>query len=125
MDHGEILAFNGGNGNARDAVGGRRQRREEREGQMADCIAKLGTVRAVPGIDGVEPFQLRHASAFDDADQIEAGVGDGAGTVGEANQGKHRARSPDFGVIGAGGFESGQGKNHIADGARANEKSNG
>jgi len=90
---------------------------------VPDGIAKLGTVRAVPGIDGIEVFQLWNAGAFEHAHQIECGVGDGACAVGEADQGKQRAGSPDFGVIGAGGFESGQGKNHIADGARTNEKS--
>ena len=90
---------------------------------MPDGIAKLGTVRTVPGIDGIKVFELRDAGTFDHADQVESGVGDGACAIGKANQRKHRARSPDFGVIGAGGFESGQGKNHIADGARTNEKS--
>jgi len=90
---------------------------------VPDGIAKLETVRAVPGIDGIEVFQLWNAGAFEHAHQIECGVGDGACAVGEADQGKQRAGSPDFGVIGAGGFESGQGKNHIADGARTNEKS--
>jgi len=56
MDHGEIHAFNGGNGNARDALGGRRERWEEREGQMPNGVAKFGTVGSVPGVDRIELF---------------------------------------------------------------------
>ena len=64
-------------------------------------------------------------SALDNAEQIEASVGDGAGAVGEADQRKHGPGNPDFGVIGTGGFESGQGQNHVANGAWANKKSSG
>ena len=120
MNYGEVLPRSRRNRDAWDAFGGRRKRREEREGQMADCIAKLGTVRAIPGIDGIEAFQAGDASAFDNAEQIEPGIGNRACAVGEADQGKHRAGNPDFGVIGTGGFERGQGQNHVANGAWAN-----
>ena len=85
MDYSEILASSRRNGNAGDAFGGRRKRREECKWQVADRIAKLGAVRAVPGIDGIEVLQLRNAGILDHADQIESGVGDGAGAVGEAD----------------------------------------
>jgi len=125
MNHGEILALNIRNGNAGDAFGGWRKCREECEGQMPHRIAKLWAVGAVPGIDRIEARQIWDASAFDHADQIESGVDDGACAVGESNQRKHRTRHPDFGVIGAGSFESGQGQNNVPDGSGPDEESSG
>jgi len=125
MDHGEILTSSRRDRNARDAFGRRRKCGKECEGQMTDRFAELGAVRTVPGIDGIEVFELRDAGTFDHADQVESGVGDGACAIGKANQRKHRARSPDFGVIDASGFESGQGKNDVADGAGPDEESSG
>lgn len=122
MDHGEILPRSRWNRNARDAFGGRRKRGEKRKGQMPHGLAKLGTVRSVPGIDGVERWQLRDPGAFDDAQQVEAGIGDRAGAVSETDQREQRAGSPDFGVSGARGFESGQREDDIADGAGANQE---
>ena len=90
---------------------------------MAHSVSKLRTLRPVPGVDGIERFEVRDAGVFHDAHQVQAGIRDSPRAIGEADQGEHRSRRPDFGVIGAGGFESGQGKNHIADGARTNEKS--
>ena len=58
----------GGHCDPRDAFDGRRQRREKREGQMADGLAEVWAVRSVPGIDGVEGFEVRNASAVDDAE---------------------------------------------------------
>jgi len=125
MNHSEILGFDLGNRDVRDAYGGRRKRREECKREMADRIPEFGTVRAIPGIDRVEFFQLGDASALDNSHKVEPGVGDGAGAVGEADQGEHRAGSPHFGVIGARGFEGGEGQNNVADGAGTNEKSSG
>ena len=125
MNHGKILAFGSGNRNARDAFGRRRKSREERERQMPNCVAEFGAIRSVPAIDGIELLQFRNAGTIHNADQIESGVGDGAGAIGEADQGEHRARSPDFGVTCAGGFECGQREDYIANGARPDEKSSG
>lgn len=123
MNHGEVPAFDSGTGNMRDAFGGWRKRREERERQMPNRVAEFGAIRSVPGIDGIELFQFWNAGAVHNADQIESSVGDGAGAIGEADQGEHRARSPDFGVMGAGGLECWQRENYIADGARPDEQS--
>jgi hypothetical protein len=122
MDHGEIAGRGGGHRNARDAFGGRRERGKKCKRKMADGLAKLGAVCAVPGIDGIERVELRDARIVDDAQKVEAGIGNRAGAVGETDQGKQGARRPDFGVIGARGFKSRQGQNDIADGAGANQQ---
>jgi hypothetical protein len=122
VDDGEVLRRGRWNLDTRNAFPGRRQRGEKREREMADGVPKFGPVRSVPGIDGVESFQLRDASAFDYAEQIQARIGDGSGAVGEADQRKQRARGPDFGIRRAGSFQSGKRKDHVADGAGTDEE---
>ena len=99
-----------------------RLRREKRERQMRNGFAELGTIGAVPGIDFVERSQRGTFCGFDNADQVEAGVGDGSGAVGKADQGESRARGPDFGVIGSGGFERGEREDYVANGAGADQE---
>ena len=52
----------------------------------------------------------------------KAGIGKSAGAVGEADQGKHRARGPDFGIRRAGGFERGERQDDVADRAGADQQ---
>ena len=65
-----------------DGLGGK-----ECEGEMADGVAKLRVIGAVPGVDGIEGCEVAQtrgrARAIGDADEVEAGVGDGSGAVGE------------------------------------------
>jgi hypothetical protein len=82
---------------------------------MPHSISKLRTTGPVPGINGVERVELRHAGPFHDAHQIQAGIGESAGTIGKTDQGEHRTRSPDFGISGAGGLERREGKDNVAD----------
>jgi hypothetical protein len=67
--------------NSRDPFRGRWKRGEKRERKMAHGIAKLRTMGPVPGIDGVERFELRDASVFPYSHQIQTRVDDGAGTI--------------------------------------------
>lgn len=76
----------------------------------------------VPGIDGVERFELWHPGPFHDAHQIQAGIGESAGAVRKTYQGEHRTRSPDFGISSAGCLERGEGKDNVADRTRPNQK---
>jgi len=122
MDDGKVLLGRRWNGDVWDSFGGRRQSRKEREREMAQSISKLRTMGPVPAIDRVERFQLWDAGAFHDAHQIQAGIGNCAGAVCKANQGKHRARRPYFGVLGAGLFQGRKGKNDVANGSRPNEQ---
>jgi hypothetical protein len=122
MDHGEVFGRTGGNLDSRNSVRWGRQRREEGKREIADGLAKLGTVGSVPGVDRIEKLEFGDAGVLYHAQQIEASVGDGAGAVGEADQRKHGTRGPDFSVGGAGGFECGQREDDVADGARADEK---
>jgi hypothetical protein len=117
MDDGEVLNRCGRNGNARDAFGGRRERGEKRERKMADGVAKFRTVRPVPGIDGVEGFELRDASPVHDSHQTQGSVGKSPCAIGETEQGQYRPRGPDFGIKGAGCFEGGEREDHVSDGA--------
>jgi hypothetical protein len=87
VNDGEVLDGTRGDVDARrsyavDGLGGK-----ECERQMADRVAKLGVIRAVPGVDGVESCELAEACgrarAVGDADEIEAGVRDGPGAVGK------------------------------------------
>jgi len=121
MDDGEVLSRGRWNGDARDPFG-RRERRKEREGKMADRIAKFGAVRSVPGIDGIESFEFRDPGAVNHTDEFESGIGDGPSTIREADQRQHRTRRPDLGIRGARGFQSGERKNNVANRARANQK---
>jgi len=52
---------------------------------MADSIAKFGAVRSVPGIDGIECFELGDAGPFHHAHQIQGSIGNRAGAMGEAD----------------------------------------
>jgi len=122
MDHREVFDRPGRDSNARDSLGGRRERGEERERKMLHGVAEFRTVRSVPGINGIERFKLRDAGAFGDAHQIQRGVRKRPDPIGEADQGQHRARSPDFGIRGAGGFQSGERKNDVADRPRPDQK---
>ena len=110
------------NRDVRNPFRGRRQRGEERERKMAHSISKLRTMGPVPGIDGVERFELRDAGAFHDSHQIQASIGDSPGAVGEADQRQHRTRRPDFGVGRARSFERGKRKDNVADRARPNQQ---
>jgi hypothetical protein len=49
------------------------------------CFAEFGSVGAVPRINFVEGCERFAFCGVDDADQVEAGVGDGSGFVGEAD----------------------------------------
>jgi hypothetical protein len=88
---------------------------------MRDGFAKFGTRRAVPGIDFVEAFEQR-AACSGDAQEVESGVGDGSGAIRKTDERKGRARGPDFGVIGTGGFEGGKREDYVADGAGADQE---
>jgi len=121
MDDREVLSRSLRDGNSRRAFRGRRKRGEKREREMAHSISKLRTMGPVPGIDGVERFELRNAGPFHDPHQIQTRIGKSPGTIGEADQRQHRARRPDFGVNRARGLERGERKDHVADGARPNE----
>ena len=59
MNNGEVLNGCPRNSDVRNPFRWRRQRREKRKWEMAHSIAKLGTIGPVPGIDGVESFELR------------------------------------------------------------------
>lgn len=96
-----------------------RLRGEKSERQMRDGFPELGTIGAVPGINFVEAFERGAFSGFDDADQVESGVGDGPGFIGKSNQRENDARGPDFGEIGLCGFERGKRKDDVANGAGA------
>src|ERR1700676_4837824 len=69
MNHGDVFGRLRGYGDARDAFG-RRECGKKREWQVADRVAEFGTVRSIPGIDGLEGFQLRNAGAFHYSHQI-------------------------------------------------------
>jgi hypothetical protein len=120
MDDRKVLRCYFGNSDVGDSVRGRWKHREECERKMAHSISKLRTMGPVPGIDGVELFQRRDTGPLDDAHQIQAGIGDSACAVGKTDQREHRTGSPDFGVIGAGGFERRQRKDDVADRAGTN-----
>ncbi len=108
---------------ARNTFAGRRERGEKRERKIADGVAEFGPVGSVPGIDGVEGFELRDARVLDHAKQVQASIGKSPGAVGEADQWKQRPWSPNFGVTSTGSFERGERKNDVADRSRAYEKS--
>jgi len=122
MNDREVLNRLWRDSDTRDSLHRRRQRREEREWKMAHGTSKLRTIGPVPGIDGIERFELRNVGAIHDSDQIQTSVGNRACTVGEADQREHRARRPDFGVIGASGFEGGKREDDVADRTRADQK---
>ena len=105
MDDRKVLSGRRWHGNVRDSFGGRRQRGEKREWKMPHGVAKFGTIRSIPGMDGVESFELRNPSVFQYSHQIQTRIGNGPGTIGEANQRQHRTRRPDFGVSRARSFE--------------------
>ncbi len=100
-----------------------RERRKERERKIAHRIAKIRTIGAIPGVNGIEWAQCVERSLVDDADQVEAGVGDGSRAAGEAEQWQNRALRPDFGIFGSRRFQLRQRENHISDGAGSNQQS--
>jgi hypothetical protein len=120
VDDGEVLARGWRNGDARRSFG-ERLRRKEFEGQVRDGFAEFGSSCAVPGIDFVEAFEQR-AFCGGDAQEVESGVGDGLGSFCKTDKRKGRARGPDFGVIGSGGFEGGEREDHVADGAGTDQE---
>jgi len=107
VDDREVFDRRGWDSDVRDSLRGRRERGEKRERKMLDGIAKFRPIRSVPGIDRVEGFEIRDACAFDDADQIQTSVRQRSCAIGKVNQGEHRARRPDLGIVGARGFKSG------------------
>lgn len=118
-----------GHGDSRfaDAVDG--ERGKEREGEMADCFPEFRLLGSVPGVDGVEGFEVgERAWMAGDADEVEARVGDGSGVIGELDYREDGAWGPDFGVVGCAGgaairLEFREGEDAIADGAGADEES--
>jgi len=122
MDYREIFDRRRWNRNAWDSTRRNREGGKKGERKMTDGVAKFGAIGAIPGIDRIELGEFGNARAFDHAHQVEPGVDDGAGAVGEADQRQDGARRPDFRVIGAGGFKLGKRKNHVADGAGADEQ---
>ena len=122
MDDREVLPKSGWNGDAWDAFRGRRQRREKRERKMADSVAEFEAIRSVPGIDGVERFDLWNASPFHHSHKIQGGIGNSPGAVGKTDQGQQRPLRPDFGVNCTSGFEGWKRKNDVANRSRPNEQ---
>jgi hypothetical protein len=122
MDDGEVLLGRRWNDDLWDSLGGRRKCGKKRERQTAHSVSKLTTMGPIPGIDGVECLQVPDAGTFHDTHQVQAGIGNCAGAVCKADQGKHRARGPYFGVHGAGGFHGRKRKNDVADSARTDQK---
>ena len=122
MDRGESFDRRGRDFDPRNRTGLKRECGKERERQGAHCIAKLRSIGAVPGINRVERTKRVERSAFHNAYQVEAGVGDGSRAAGEADQRQNGALGPHFGVIGTRGFQLGQRKNHVADRAGANQQ---
>jgi hypothetical protein len=107
MDDGELFSITGRNRYARRNVG-KSLRGEKLERQVGDGLPEFRTDGAVPGVDFVEGRQRWTFCVLYNADQVDAGVGNGSGAVGEPDQGEGRARGPDFGVIGFCGFQSGE-----------------
>ena len=105
VDNRKILDRLPWNSDVRNPFRGRRKRGEERERKMAHSVSKLRAMGPVPGIDGVERFELRDAGAFHHAHQIQTGIGDSPRTIREADQRQYRARRPGFGVTCARGFK--------------------
>jgi hypothetical protein len=122
MNHDKVLDGRGRNCYAGGSFGGRRQGGEERERQVLDGLAKLGPVRSVPGINGVEGLKRRHVGVFYNPYQIQAGIRDRPSAIGKSNQGQNGSWRPDFGVICAGGFERGQGQDDVSDRTRADQQ---
>ena len=123
MNDREVLDRGWRNSDVRNPLHGRRQRREERERKMAHSISKLRTMGPVPGINGIERLELGNAGALHDSHKLQTSIGNRACTIGKADQGEHRARRPDFGVRGSGGFEGRKGEDDVADRTRADQQS--
>ena len=51
---------------------------------------------------------------FDDAEQIQTRICKRPGSIGEADERKHRARRPNFGVSGTRSFQGGKRQDHVA-----------
>lgn len=122
MNRGESLDGRRRHFNHGRSPGLKRERGKERERQMAHGFAKLLALGAVPGVDGIKLTKRVERSAIDNADQVKRRVRDRARAVGKADQRENRALGPDFRKFGARRFKLGQGKDHVADGAGANQK---
>lgn len=83
MNDGEAFSLGGGNFDARWDLR-ERLRGEKCERQVRYGFAEFGSSGAVPGVDFLEAFEQRICCCRD-SQQIEAGVGDGSGAVGEAD----------------------------------------
>ncbi len=83
MDDREVFNRHCGDVDARRADYVDRQRGGEREWEVADGFAEFVAIGSVPGVDGVERFEFRDTVSVDDAEEFDAGVGDGSGVVGE------------------------------------------
>jgi hypothetical protein len=121
MDDGEVFSLAWWDFDPRRRFG-ERLRREELERQVSDGFPKFGAVGAVPGINFVEGLKHGALRGFSDADEVEAGVGDGSGFVGEADQWKSHPRGPDFGVISSCRLQRGQRQDYIANSAGTDQE---
>ena len=115
MDRGEILDRGRRHGDTRIGEPRNWKRWKERERQVGDGRAKFRPIRSIPGINRIERFERGNSRGFIDADQVEAGVGDGSGPVGKADQGESGTWRPDLSVIGPRLFELRKRKNHVPD----------
>ncbi len=122
MNDSEILRLRRRHFNPRDPAVRNRQRRKERERQMAHRVSKLRPIRPIPGIDRVERFKLRNPRALDHPNQIEPRIRDRPCSICETKQWQHWPRRPDFRVIRARTFELGKREDHIANRTRTNQQ---
>jgi hypothetical protein len=84
VDDGEVFDGFMGNDDSWFGDAGDGDRGEEREGEMTDGVAEIVAIAAVPGVDGVEGGEAgERAGVVGEADEVEAGVRDGSGAVGE------------------------------------------
>lgn len=123
MHHREVFDGSFRNHNERGPFSGRWKRGEKRERKVTDSVAEFGTIRSVPGIDGIERFEFRDARPFHHSQQVQGCVCESPGAIGEPDQREQRARGPDFGISGAGPFQRGKRKNDVANRPRANKES--
>ena len=88
----------------------------ERQDGLADELAELGAIGAVPGNDGVElPQSLDHVAGRHDAYPVQTSGDNGPFAVGEADQGEVRLCGPDFRVGCAKMLQGRQRDNEVAD----------
>lgn len=118
MNDDQVFAFGGRDLDSRRGLG-QRLGREKYKRQVGDGFAEFGTVCAVPRADRVERFEQSAFCAFDYTNEVEAGVSDGSGAVGEADEGERDARGPYFRVISFGGFQRGEREDDVTYGSGA------